>query len=173
MLNRNQFTKPTVQGILSLSSVRGNVICSEPCSGCMSIIMIVPPCRPLPRRLAAVSFLFVFSVDHPLCRLAIVAITSLPGFHQSEREGRLGVRPCPPCTSRRGNEGGGPSVCVLWFKPEGSRLLFWFTLTLVWTLHASVVLIEFDLSSLTIAHHNSYLLDMYVPCSSSICVLGF
>ena len=141
--------------------------------GCRSIIMIVPPCRPLPRRLAAVSFLFVFSVDHPLCRLAIVAITSLPGFHQSEREGRLGVRPCPPCTSRRGNEGGGPSVCVLWFKPEGSRLLFWFTLTLVWTLHASVVLIEFDLSSLTIAHHNSYLLDMYVPCSSSICVLGF
>ena len=131
LLNRNQFTKPTVQGILSLSSVRGNVICSEPCSGCMSIIMIVPPCRPLPRRLAAVSFLFVFSVDHPLCRLAIVAITSLPGFHQSEREGRLGGGPCPSLyvVGMRGEEGR-LSVCrgrvssKRWFKPEGNILLF-------------------------------------------------
>ena len=87
--------------------------------------MIVPPCRPLltlpspwPRP-AAVSFLFVFSVDHPLC-------PSLPGFHQSERDdsesdsalyvvGMRGESSLSVC--------GGRVSSQTWFKAEGSKLL--------------------------------------------------
>ena len=74
--------------------------------------MIVPPCRPLltlpspwsrPRP-AAVSFLFVFSVDHPLC-------PSLPGFHQSERDDSESDS---ALSLRCGNEGEEQSVCVPW-----------------------------------------------------------
>ena len=87
--------------------------------------MIVPPCRPLltlpspwPRP-AAVSFLFVFSVDHPLC-------PSLPGFHQSERDdsesdsalyvvGMRGESSLSVCRGRVSSQ--------TWFKAEGSKLL--------------------------------------------------
>ena len=90
--------------------------------------MIVPPCRPLltlpSLRLAAVSFLFVFSVDHPLC-------PSLPGFHQSERDdsesdsalyvvGMRGESSLSVCRGRVSSQ--------TWFKAEGSKLLleiFW------------------------------------------------
>ena len=76
------------------------------CEG-RSILMIVPPCRPLLSPLlspAAVSFLFVSSVDHPLC-------PSLPGFHQSERDDSESDSALPV---RCGNEGGEQSVCVPW-----------------------------------------------------------